>query len=138
MAKEKAMEFLKLLDTDDTLREQLREKSPVEAAELARGLSFDVTEEELNEAVTELKADRASQNTPELLPDAELDRVVGGTFWDGELAPDGHEMGCAIWYYSDHWQEKNKIYCGKMSLCDKHFHVCLMTPNRSHGIVMDS
>ena len=32
MAKEQALEFLKLLDSDEALQEQLREKTPEEAA----------------------------------------------------------------------------------------------------------
>ncbi len=138
MAKKQAMEFLKLLDTDEALQEQLREKTPKEAAEVARSLSFDITEDELTQAAAALKAERANPDELEKLSPEKLDTVVGGMFWDGELAPDGREMGCAIFWYGDQWQEKNKIYCNKMNLCDKHFHVCLSNPNRSHDLIMDS
>lgn len=138
MAKEQAIEFLKLLESDEALHEKLRNCSPQEAAQAARGLSFDVTEAELAEAVDELRSQRATQNKPELVPDSGLDKVVGGMFGDGESAPDGHEMGCFLRWYGNEWQEKNKIYCQKMNLCDKHFHVCLLNPNRSHNPIMDS
>ena len=140
MAKEQAMEFLKLLDTDEALQENLREKTPKEAAEIARGLSFDVTEEDLTQAAAALKAERANQGEPEKLTLENLGTAVGGMFWDGELAPDGHEMGCFISWHGDRWQEKNGIYCGKMNLCDRQFHVCLSNPNKndSHNLIMDS
>ena len=140
MAKKQALEFLKLLDADEALQEQLREKTPEEAAEVARGLSFDVTADELTEAAEALKAERAHQDEPEKLTLETMDAAAGGMFWDGETAPDGHEMGCFISWYGDQWQEKNRIYCGKMNLCDRQFHVCLSTPNRNgkHDLIMDS
>ena len=140
MAKKQAMEFLKLLDTDEALQEQLREKTPKEAVEIARSLSFDVTEEELTQAAAAFKAERAKQNDLQKLSPESLDTTVGGMFWDGELAPDGHELGCLISWYGDGWQEKHKIYCGKMNLCDRQFHVCLSNPNRNgeHDLIMDS
>lgn len=138
MAKEQAIEFLKLLETDEALHEQIREKTLNEVAEIARGLSFDITEDDLNTAIMEFKEERAKQLELESLPADKLDRVAGGMFFDGEDAPDGHEMGCLISYHGDKWQEKNKTYCQKQNLCDKHFHVCLSNPNRSHNIFMDS
>ena len=47
MAREQTIEFLKLLETDEALLDRVREKSPDEVAEIARGLSFDITGEEL-------------------------------------------------------------------------------------------
>ena len=140
MAKKQAIEFLKLLDTDEALQEKLREKTPKEAAEVARGLSFDVTEDELTQAAAALKAERANPGGLEKLTLEKLDTAVGGMFWDGELAPDGYEVGCLLSWYGDQWQEKNGIYCGKMNLCNKQFHVCLSTPNRNgkHDLIMDS
>ena len=140
MAKEQAMQFLKLLDSDEALQEQLRDKTPKDAVEVARGLSFDITEDELTQAAAALKAERANQVDLEKLTLENLDTVAGGVFWDGETAPDGHELGCAIFWYGNQWQEKNGIYCGKMNLCDRHFHVCLSTPNRNgkHDLIMDS
>ena len=138
MAKEQAMEFLKLLDSDEALREQLREKTPKEAAEVDRGLSVDITEDELIQAAAALRAERTNRNALENLTPETLDAVAGGIFGDGETAPDGHEMGCLISWHGDEWQEKNGIYCSKMNLCDRQFHVCLMNPNRSHDLIMDS
>ena len=140
MAKKQAIEFLKQLDTDEALQEQLRKKTPKEAAEVARGLSFDVTEDELTQAAAALKAERANPGKLEKLTLEKLDTAVGGMFWDGELAPDGHEMGCLLSWYGDQWQEKNGIYCGKMNLCNRQFHVCLSTPNKNgkHDLIMDS
>ena len=138
MAREQTIEFLKLLETDEALLDRVREKSPDEVAEIAHGLSFDITGEELEAAIKELKAERARQHKPKALSVDQLDRVVGGAFGDGETAPDGHEMGCMLSWHGNEWQEKNKIYCHKMNLCDKYFHVCLMQPNRSHNPYMDS
>ena len=138
MAKENAVEFLKMLEGDSGLHEQVREKSPAEVAEIARGLSFDFSEEELNEAVDELRELRARQNEPVSMPPERLDKVVGGMFGDGETAPDGHELGCMLSWHGNDWQEEHKIYCQKQNLCDHHFHVCLCTSNRSHDLYMDS
>jgi len=137
MAKESAVEFLKMLEGDEKLREQIREKTTAEVAEVARGLSFDFTEDELNAAVEEVKAMRAEQTGPISLPPEKLDRAVGGIFGDGETAPDGHELGCVIPWHGNDWQEEHKIYCKKMNLCDRHFHVCLITSNRHHDLYMD-
>lgn len=138
MAKESAIEFLKMLEGDEKLHEQIREKTLAEVAEIARGLSFDFTESELNAAIEEIKAMRARQSEPVSVPVEQLDRVAGGIFGDGETAPDGHELGCVIPWHGNEWQEEHKIYCKKMNLCDKHFHVCPITPNRSHDLYMDS
>ena len=138
MAREQTIELLKLLETDEALLEQVRDKKPDEVAEIARGLSFDITGDDLEAAIAEIKAERARQQTPEEVPVDQLDRVAGGAFWDGETAPDGHEMGCVIPWHGNEWQEKNKVYCHKMNLCNKYFHVCLSQPNRSHDPYMDS
>ncbi len=138
MAKEQAIEFLKLLESDEALRRQIQEKTPKEVAEIARSLSFGITEDDLNTAIAELRAKRAGQQDLEQVPDSSLDSVAGGAFWDGETAPDGHEMGCMLTYHGNTWQEENKIYCHRQSLCDKYFHVCLSNPNRSHNPYMDS
>ena len=138
MAKESAIEFLKMLEGDEKLHEQIREKTPAEVAEIARALSFDFTESELNAAIEEIKAMRARQSELVSMPVEQLDRVTGGIFGDGETAPDGHELGCVIPWHGNDWQEEHKIYCKKQNLCDKHFHVCLITSNRSHNPYMDS
>ena len=123
MAKKQAMEFLKLFDTDEALQEQLREKSPKEAAEVARGLSFDVTEDELTQAAAALRAERANQSEPEKLTPESLDAAVGGMFWDGESAPDGHEMGCVWVYHHYNYQKENNIWCNKSYYCDNHYKI---------------
>jgi predicted ribosomally synthesized peptide with nif11-like leader len=138
MAKEKAVEFLKMLEGDEKLHSRIQEKTPAEVAETARGLSFDFTEEELNAAVAEMKAERARQKEPVSLPAESLDRVVGGMFGEGETAPDGHELGCLLSWHGNDWQEEHKVYCHKESLCDHHFYVCLVTSNKSHNLYMDS
>ena len=47
-------------------------------------------------------------------------------------------MNWVIPWHGNDWQEEHKIYCKKQNLCDKHFHVCLITSNRSHNPYMDS
>ena len=49
------------------------DRDGAEAAEVARGLSFDVTEDELTQAAAALRAERANQSEPEKLTPESLD-----------------------------------------------------------------
>ena len=140
MALENARKFLEQVMKDKALRARTAEKEPVEVVAIARELGFDVTAEELMQAEQALKNAAGNAETPVELNADDIDKVVGGMAFCGEDAPDGHEMGCFISWYGDQWQEKNGIYCGKMNLCDRQFHVCLSTPNRNgkHDLIMDS
>ena len=58
-----------------------------------------------------------SREPKELTPD-ELDKAAGGTWWTGEDAPDGHEMGCAISWHHYTYQKENNIWCNMSYYCD--------------------
>ena len=140
MALENAKRFLEQVMKDKALRARVAEKEAGEVVAIAKELGFDVTAEELMQAEQALKNAAGNAETPVELNADDMDKVVGGMAFFGEDAPDGHEMGCFISWYGDQWQEKNGIYCGKMNLCDRQFHVCLSTPNRNgkHDLIMDS
>ena len=74
MALENARKFLEQVMKDKALRARTAEKKPVEVVAVARELGFDVTEEELGEAV---KAMRRAEEPQELSLD-ELDEVSAG------------------------------------------------------------
>ena len=76
---------------DEALRGRVMEEGAAEVVEIAKELGFDMTVEELEEAMKALRQ-AAMQETKELSLE-EMDQAAGGTFWGGEDAPDGHEMG---------------------------------------------
>ncbi len=49
------------------------------------------------------------------MDDDELDAVAGGAFWQGELAPDGHEYGCFLTYHAETLVFVTPIYYYEMS-----------------------
>ena len=134
MAKEQAQKFFTLLEADPELQDRIREKTPEEVAQIACGLSFDVTADELLETAEEMKKMRAQQSLPEHVGIEALGRAVGGR---GDDHTDGKELGCFFRHYDYEWQEKNKVFCSKTHLCEYQFYVCLGKPNRSH-VKMDS
>lgn len=115
MALENAKEFLKRVMSDKALCARVGEKEPTEVVEIAKELGFDVTVEELEGAVKALRQ-AAMQELKELNFD-EMDKAVGGTFWGGEDAPDGHEMGCAITWHHYNWQKEHNIWCNQSFYC---------------------
>ena len=78
-----------------------------------------MTADELIEAEKEFRKELAEKNDAQAKKISldDLDSVAGGTCWEGEDAPDGHEMGCNVCYhYYDYSKEtgnwcKNKYFC---------------------------
>ena len=118
MALENAKRFLKQVMNDADLRARVAEKELAEVAVMARELRFDVTAEELDEAVRELR--QAGTSAPKELSPDEMNGIAGGAWWSGEDAPDGHEMGCVLTYHSLRWQIDNNIWCNSEYFCAGH------------------
>ncbi len=117
MKLEKAKEFLELVIKDESLRTRLAGKEPDEAAAIAGELGFDVTAEDLLQAGNELRRQPLNCETPKVLSINELDTVAGGSFWQGEDAPDEHEMGCALSYHGYDWSRSTGNWCKKSYYC---------------------
>lgn len=43
--------------------------------------------------------------------------VAGGAVWTGENAPDGHEMGCLLFYHYSSYNKKNDVWCQNEYYC---------------------
>ena len=115
MAFENAKKFLEQAMKDKALRARTAEKEPAEVVAIAKELGFDVTAEELEEAVKAMRK-AAGEATKELSID-ELGKVAGGIFWTGEDAPDGYEMGCFMTYHHRQWCADNNIWCKSTFYC---------------------
>ena len=112
---ENTKQFLEQAMKDEALRGRVMEKGPAEMVAIAKELGFDVTAEELEEAVKAMRK-AAGEATKELSID-ELGKVAGGIFWTGEDAPDGHEMGCFMTYHHHQWSVDNNIWCKSTFYC---------------------
>ena len=121
MALENAKKFLEQVLKDGALRARMAEKDPAEAAAIAKELGLDVTAEELEQAVKAMRR-AGGEATKELSPD-EMDKAAGGSFWTGEDAPDGHEMGCIAFYHQYNYQKENNIWCNKSYYCNHHYQI---------------
>ena len=115
MALENARKFLEQVMKDKALRACTAEKEPAEVVAIAKELGFDVTAEELEEAVKAMRK-TAGEAAKELSID-ELGKVAGGIFGTGEDAPDGHEMGCFMTYHHHQWSVDNNIWCKSTFYC---------------------
>ena len=131
MAIEKVKELLKTVRNDPQAQEVLQKLdkfADVEGiiryfAEAAKRLGFDLTEEEIREGFKEAEAQRRKRTAVvtdeiEKLPDDEMESAAGGVLWDGEDAPDGHEMGCILTYHGRNWQIEHGIWCEHSFYCD--------------------
>ena len=133
MATEKVMELLNAIRTDPKAKELLKDAAQPRneeemirlCAELALQLGFDVTEAEIREVVTAAAQARREKTAADIqaLPDDDVEKAVGGgnenAFWTGEKAPDGHEMGCVLIYYTYRWQKDHDIWCKREYYCSK-------------------
>ena len=142
MAIEKVKELLKTVGTDPEAQkalQQMDKSADMEGiiryfAEAAQRLGFDLTEEEIREGFQAVETERrkktadASEEIVDL-PDDEMGYASGGAFWEGEEAPDGHEMGCFLTYHNRAWQEAFGIWCEKMYYCNANIDaktICLL------------
>lgn len=109
MALDNAKRFLGQMMKDGEMLKDIGNKDPDEVVKIARNLGFDVTADELDEALKVMRQtnrDAMQQLTPD-----ELDNIAGGMFWEGDDAPDGHELGCFATYHHYSYQKENKIWC---------------------------
>ena len=112
---ENTKQFLEQVLKDKALRACTAEKEPAEVVAIAKELGFDVTAEELEEAVKAMR--KAAGEAAKELSINELGKVAGGIFWTGEDAPDGHEMGCFMTYHHHQWSVDNNIWCKSTFYC---------------------
>ena len=119
MALEQAKEFLAKLIADDSLKDTFSQIKPEDAPARAKEMGFEFTLEELETAEKEYR--EANGSNPEKLNPDHLDNLAGGELWDGEDAPDGHEMGCILTYHGRDWQFSNDIYCNTTYYCCHNF-----------------
>ncbi len=89
----------------------MSEKEPAEVAAIAGELGYEVTAAELTQAELALRLAPANREKSVELNVNDLAQVAGGMFWDGDDAPDGHEMGCFITYHQWWTCEENKWWC---------------------------
>ena len=115
MALGNAKQFLEQAMKDEALRARVSEKEPGEVAAIAGELGFEVTAAELTQAELALRLAPANREKSVELNVNDLAQVAGGMCWDGDDAPDGHEMGCFITYHQWWTCEENKWWC-------KHFY----------------
>lgn len=115
MAFEKEKEFLAKMMSDEGLRAKVDAADPEQIVKIAQEAGYDITGEDLEKAVKEARAEADSKGVKMSVDD--MDKVAGGSVWGGDDAPDGHEMGCAIFYHGYAWQEENNIYCREMYYC---------------------
>ena len=111
MALENAKKFLEQVMKDEALRARVSEKEPGEVAAIAGELGFEVTAAELTQAELALRLAPANREKSVELNVNDLAQVAGGMCWDGDDAPDGHEMGCFITYHQWWTCEENKWWC---------------------------
>lgn len=109
MANNAAIEFLKKVFTDEMLEARLHEKGPGEAVAVAAEMGIEVTEEELLAAEQMLR--KGSGPNVEELDEADMDLVAGGARWQGDDAPDGHEMGCERFFYGYETCKEKGYWC---------------------------
>ena len=105
MSVENLNKFQKDLEEKEELRKKFDEKMKSErvtrekdykaVVKIAQKLGYDIIEEDF---VNSKSANFENMEKGELSED-ELDKVAGGAAWMGPDAPDGHEVGCALFYY---------------------------------------
>ncbi|MBO6229768.1 MAG: Nif11-like leader peptide family natural product precursor [Ruminiclostridium sp.] len=114
MSKESAKKLITELQTNEELKAKIAGITDIaELAKKAVEAGYDVTEAELIEVEKEQRAAQAAKTDEKLSLD-DLDAVAGGVLWNGDDAPDGHEMGCFWIYYNydqclgrDWWCSRN-------------------------------
>lgn len=108
MANNAATEFLKKVLLDEALRARVA-KDPAQAAAVAAELGYEITAEELAAAENALHVPAEAEVVE--LDEADMDRAAGGGCWNGEDAPDGHEMGCHIFYHDNDYSQTTGNFC---------------------------
>ena len=107
MANNTAVAFLEKVISDKALKARVTNID--QAVAVAAELGFTVTREELLAAEQELRAESGAD--VEELDEAEMDLAAGGANWEGEDAPDGHEMGCRLFYHEYSYSKETGNWC---------------------------
>ena len=118
-----SMETAKKLIADLQINEDLKAKisgitDPAQLVKAAVDAGYDITAEEMIAAEKEFRSGKTKKTK---LSVEELDAVAGGDIWQGEDAPDGHEMGCWASYHDYDYQEETDIWCGKDWYCQGNY-----------------
>ena len=117
MSKEIAKKLMAELGTNEELRAKVKGVTDTEELlKIAVEAGYDVTMEELIEAEHELKREKAAETDDKLSFD-EIEEVAGGRYLSGNLAPDGHEMGCVISYHHSGYSRDNDQWCSSNYYC---------------------
>ena len=87
-------------------------KDPAQAAAVAAELGYEITAEELAAAENALHVPAEAEVVE--LDEADMDRAAGGGCWNGEDAPDGHEMGCHIFYHDNDYSQATGNFCERV------------------------
>ena len=130
MATEKIRKFLEILGTDakallnDGKLPQSEEEKMQAILRLAKEKGFDLTPANLENYLRETVAARKEKTEAQAekvvkLADSDLEKAAGGALWDGEDAPDGHELGCLIFYHGVDWQREHDYWCDTMYYCSE-------------------
>ena len=118
MSRENAKIFLEQAMKDKALKARISDKEPVDVLAIAKELGLDVTADDLAQAERDLRNASGSAEVPVELAPGEMDKVVGGSAFMGEEAPDGHEMGCIWFYHHYNYQKEINIWCKKSYYCN--------------------
>ena len=122
MSKENARKFFKDLQANEGLRLKMNGVTdPADLAKLVNEAGCDATLEELMEADREMRAEQAAKtdNTEKELSTEELGAAAGGMHWNGDDAPNGHELGCICFYYSYAEQKERNWWCNNTYYCSE-------------------
>ncbi len=127
MAMEQAAQFLQEMRTNEKIKERLGDLSEITdekrayglLADAAKNAGFEVTEEELEEAVKARQQELLQQagevsESIQSLKVEDLDQVAGGYWWAADDSPiDGHELFCLLTYHGIEWSKENDDWCTK-------------------------
>jgi predicted ribosomally synthesized peptide with nif11-like leader len=117
MSKETAKKLIAELRTNDELNAKIRGiTDPSQLVQIAAAEGYDVTVEEMSEAEKEFRSEKTKKTK---LSVEELDSVAGGEVWEGDDAPDNHEMGCTLSYYGYYYQKTTNTWCHDLFYCEK-------------------
>ena len=115
MAFEKEKQFLEKMMADEELRSKVEAAEPEQILEIANAAGFDINGEDLEKAAKEARA--KADPAVDKMSVEDMDKVAGGQFWQGEVAWDGHEMGCTAFYHDEGWQLRYKVECNENYYC---------------------
>lgn len=106
---EKAVDFLQKVMNDDDLLDRLKDKPLSDAVAVAAQMGYDVSEDELMAAEASLHEEKKADVVE--LDVEDMDKVAGGGMWNGDEAPDGHEMGCNLFFHRWDYSKETGNWC---------------------------